>query len=60
MKNKRKINLPVIAEAAKENLVLTMNKRSYYKYVESKFYQTSRTICGDPDKPIYLKTSDDK
>jgi len=60
MKNKRKINLPVIAESAKESLVLTMNYRSYYSYVESKFYQTSRIICAEFHKPIYLKISDDK
>ncbi|KIA99558.1 hypothetical protein OA93_05205 [Flavobacterium sp. KMS] len=60
MKNKRKISLPVIAEPAKEDLVLKMNYKSYYKYVESKFYQTSKIICSEFDKPIYLKNSDDR
>ncbi|KFF10020.1 hypothetical protein B0A62_13975 [Flavobacterium hydatis] len=60
MKNKQKISLPVIAESAKESLILTMNYKTYYKYVESKFYQTSKIICNEFDKPVYLKNSNDK
>jgi hypothetical protein len=60
MKNKRKISLPVIAEPAKENLVLKTNYKSYYKYVESRFYQTSKVTCSEFEKPIYLKNADDK
>lgn len=60
MKNKRKISLPVIAEPAKENLTLTKGQRNYYKYVESRFYQSSKIICSEFHKPVYLKNSNDK
>ncbi|KAF2516653.1 hypothetical protein [Flavobacterium foetidum] len=60
MKNKLKISLPVIAEPAKENLILTEGPGNYYRYAESRFYQSSKIICSEFHKPIYLKKSNDK
>lgn len=60
MKIKYKINLPVVAECTKEDLVLKKIKINSYKFVGSKFYQTSKTICNDFYKPIYLRSTNDK
>ena len=60
MKNKYKISLPVIAESAKEDFVITSLNNNHYKYVESKFYQTSKTICDEFYKPIYIRKTNDK
>jgi hypothetical protein len=60
MKNKYKISLPVIAECAKEDFVLTKLKNNRYKFVESEFYQTSKIICDEFYKPIYLRNTNDK
>ncbi|MFV8334704.1 hypothetical protein ACNQF7_01315 [Flavobacterium sp. RSP29] len=60
MKNKYKISLPVIAECTKEDFVLTKLKYNPYKFVSSGFYQTSKIMCHDFYKPIYLKNSNDK
>lgn len=60
MKNKHKISLPVIAECTKEDFVLTESEGNPYKFVESEFYQTSKIMCHDFYKPIYLRNTDDK
>lgn len=59
MKNKHKISLPVIAECTKEDFVLTKLKNSR-NYVESKFYQTSKIICNEFYKPLYLRHNNDR
>lgn len=59
MKNKHKISLPVIAECTKEDFVLTKLKNSR-NYVESKFYQTSKIICNEFYKPLYLRHTNDR
>lgn len=58
MKNKYKISLPVIAECTKEDLVLAKVKNSR-KYVESLFYQTSKTTCNEFYKPLYFRRTND-
>lgn len=60
MKNKKKINLPVIAEFVKEDLVITKFKKSKFKFIESAYYQTTKSFCDNFYKPLYLKKSDDK
>lgn len=59
MKNKHKISLPVIAECTKEDFVLTKLKNSR-NYVESQFYQTSKIICNEFYKPLYLRHTNDR
>jgi hypothetical protein len=59
MKNKYKISLPVIAECTKEDFVLCELKHSR-KYVESQFYQTSKIICNEFYKPLYLRQTNDR
>jgi hypothetical protein len=60
MKNKCKISLPVIAECTKEDFVLTKLKNAPYKFVVSEFYQTSKFICDEFYKPVYLRNTNDK
>lgn len=60
MKNKYKISLPVIAECIKDDLVLTKLKSTRYKFVESKFHQTSKIFCNDFYKSLYLKHTNDR
>ena len=60
MKNKYKISLPVIAECTKEDFVLSKSKNMPYKFVESEFYRTSKIMCDDFYKPIFLRNTNDK
>jgi hypothetical protein len=55
MKNRKKINLPVIAEQTKKDFALTKSKDDKSKFIESIFYQTSKVICDNFHKPLYLK-----
>ncbi|MFV8377087.1 hypothetical protein [Flavobacterium sp. LB1P62] len=57
---KIKTSLPVIADFIKGDLNFTKIKKSKFKFIESTYYQTTKSFYGNYYKPLFLKRENAK